>query len=306
MRRLLAWVEGQSTERVLIACVVAVVLIGIADASTDPDYLLTIVYIIPISLSAWRAGWQRAWGITALAVVTLLIVDTLNPQDGALTPAVLWNQLSRLAVVVFIVILINGLREARQRAELMARTDILTGISNLFAFREVSARHLEHAQRNGQPLTLLFLDIDDFKIVNDFGGHSAGDEVLRRIARELSFAARQDDFVARVGGDEFVVLLPRTDAAQAADVINRITSRLATISRPDGSQLTCSLGMATHAPALATIDKIMQEADNAMYFMKAHRLPLEEQRVDPHGRSLRLLTSAEDNPVDASAFGTDS
>ena len=305
MRRLLAWVEGQPAHRVLAACILAILLIGIADILTGPQYFLTIVYMIPISLAAWRTDWQRVGLVALLAIAALLFVDALNPLASLSTWAMLWNQLARFAVAVFIVILITGLREARQHAEVMARTDVLTGIANLFSFREASARELERARRSGEPLTLLFLDIDDFKVVNDYHGHSTGDEVLRRIARALCYAARSHDFVARVGGDEFVVLMPRTDAGQAAAVIDRVTSRLAAISRPDGSSLTCSIGAATYDPAPATIDEILQAADQEMYLAKASRARSHERQAARGARPIRLLAPSDDGAAESSAIGMD-
>lgn len=306
MRRLLAWVEGQPAHWVLAACILAVALIGVADILTGPQYFLTIVYMIPISLAAWRTDWRRAGLVVLLAIAALMLVDALDPLASLSTWAMLWNQLARFAVAVFIVVLITGLREARQHAELMARTDVLTGIANLFSFRESSARELERARRSGEPLTLLFLDIDDFKVVNDYHGHSTGDEVLRRIARALCYAARSDDFVARVGGDEFVVLMPRTDAVQADAVIDRVTSRLATISRPDGSPLTCSIGAATYDPAPATIDEILQAADQEMYLAKASRARSHERQAARGARPIRLLAPSDDGAADSSAIGMDS
>lgn len=305
MRRLLAWVEGKPAHWVLAACVVAIALIGVADILTGPQYFLTIVYMIPISLAAWRTDWQHAGLVALIAIAVLLFADALDPLASVSTWAMLWNQLARFAVAVFIIVLITGLREARQQAEMMARTDVLTGIANLFAFREASASELERARRSGHPLTLLFLDIDDFKMVNDYHGHSTGDEVLRRIARALCYAARRDDFVARVGGDEFVVLMPRTDAGQAAAVIDRMTSRLATIGRPDGSPLTCSVGAATYDPAPATIDEILQAADQEMYLAKASRARAHEQQAARGARSLRLLAPSSDGAPDSSAIGMD-
>jgi len=306
MRRLLAWIEGQPARGVLVSCLLAVVLIGIVDLLSGPQFFLTVIYLIPVSLAAWRTDWRRAVLVALLSISALTLADIRDPLEDVSLGALLWNQSARLAVSLFIVLLVTNLRDARQQAELMARTDVLTGVANLFSFREISARELERSRRTGQPLTLLFLDIDDFKIVNDYHGHLTGDEMLRRIARALCYAARRDDIVARVGGDEFVVLMPRSDAAQANQVVERVTSRLATISRPDGSPLTCSIGMATHHPATETIDEILQEADRAMYAAKSRRASDRRPPADRVAAPLRLISPPASDAVDASAFGMDS
>lgn len=306
MRRLLSWIEGQPAQRVLAACVAAVFLIGFADVLTGAQFLLTLLYLVPISLAAWRGSWRDGIILAVVAVAALLISDLITPPAEVSALALLWNQLSRFAVFIFVVLLITNLRDARQHAERLARTDVLTGVANLFAFREVSTRELARSRRSGEPLTLLFLDIDGFKAVNDFHGHSTGDEVLRRIARALCYAARRNDLVARVGGDEFVVLMPSTGAREATQVIERVTSRLATIKRPDGSPLTCSIGAATHDPVSATLDEIMQEADQAMYRAKSRRAVSPSAPPDRARRPLRLLSPPTTSAPDAEAFGMDS
>lgn len=290
----------------LVVYVAAIVLVGFADVMSGAQFFLTVVYLIPVSLAAWHGGRRYGVLLAAIAVSALMVADLLSPLEGVSTAALLWNQLARFAVFLFIVLLITSLRDARHHAELLARTDVLTGVANLFAFREAGSRELERSRRTSQPLTLLFLDIDDFKVVNDYHGHSTGDEVLRRIARALCYAARRGDFVARVGGDEFVVLMPRTDAGDAAGVIDRVESRLATISRPDGSPLTCSIGAATHDPAPASIDEILQEADQAMYRAKALRSRPDAVSLDHAARPLRLLVPSAERPASSEAVGMES
>lgn len=304
-QRLLAWVDNQPVSWILIVCVWAVTLISIVDVLTGPQYFMTAVYLIPVSLAAWRTDWQRAGIVALLSISGLLIADIIDPLDGVSTSAMLWNQATRFAAIIIIVLLITGLRESRRHAERMARTDVLTGIANLFAFREASVREIERSRRIGRPLTLLFLDIDDFKIVNDFHGHSTGDEVLRQIAETLCHATRSDDFVARVGGDEFVVLMPSTDALQAEAVIERVQRQLATITRPDGSPLTCSIGAATRDPRSSSINALLREADEAMYFAKARREHIGGRQTGGSPRPLRLLTPLRDSHDDSTVAGLD-
>jgi diguanylate cyclase (GGDEF)-like protein len=106
-----------------------------------------------------------------------------------------------------VVVVLSSLRGAWEREKIHARTDSLTGVSNARAFFEVAAVELARARRYQRPFTIAYLDLDNFKQVNDRFGHEVGDDLLQIVARTLREGSRASDFVARMGGDEFVVLL---------------------------------------------------------------------------------------------------
>ena len=131
-----------------------------------------------------------------------------------------------------------------------AVTDDLTGLANNRAFRELMEREAARAQRFGHDLSLLILDIDDFKRVNDTYGHPQGDAVLRAVGRILAEESRGIDFPARYGGEEFVIALPETGTEGASEVAERIRERIEAEAVPllDGGgeiRVTASLGLAT-------------------------------------------------------------
>ena len=163
-------------------------------------------------------------------------------------------------------IALNNVKTRAQLA-LLAATDDLTGVWNRRRFREELARELARARRSGDPLSLLLFDLDGFKQVNDRLGHDAGDAVLAAVAGALTGCARTSDGVARIGGDEFAVLLPSTAARQARRLARRLTDAIAAADECRG--VSASVGVATSTGG-AEAD-LLAEADRLLYVAKSAR-----------------------------------
>jgi diguanylate cyclase (GGDEF)-like protein/PAS domain S-box-containing protein len=157
---------------------------------------------------------------------------------------------------------------ANTQLEALATVDGLTGAKNRRAFDERLEMELRRAARYKTPLSLLLLDVDEFKLYNDSFGHLAGDEVLKAIAGVLSENVRVIDFVARYGGEEFAVILPQTDAAGAMIVAERLREKVANAPMRERS-VTASLGIATMSEAMSVRDELIAAADRALYASKA-------------------------------------
>jgi diguanylate cyclase (GGDEF)-like protein/PAS domain S-box-containing protein len=151
--------------------------------------------------------------------------------------------------------------ELLSKVQEMARRDTLTGLPNRRALEEQLPQVMARARRTELPLSLAILDIDYFKQYNDAHGHLAGDEVLRACAREWDEALRGEDTIARVGGEEFLILLPDTDTERATEIIERLRAKT-----PLGQ--TCSAGLAGWDFS-ETIDDLLRRADEALYLAKA-------------------------------------
>jgi diguanylate cyclase (GGDEF)-like protein len=167
------------------------------------------------------------------------------------------------------------LETTNQRLRRLVAVDALTGIANRRHFDRSLQRELRRARRDGQPLSLIFLDLDEFKRFNDTYGHARGDDVLRQVAKTLNETFRRGgDFVARYGGEEFAVVLPGVDARRAALYAERLRRRIWRLAIPYGAtvgtdRVTISGGVATVAPqVIATADELLRAADNALYRAK--------------------------------------
>lgn len=192
---------------------------------------------------------------------------------------------------------------AKRRLEALARTDGLTGVANQRAFHETLAREVARSTRYDRPLSLLVMDVDDFKCVNDEFGHLVGDVVLKLVASFLVAYCRTSDTVARLGGDEFAVILPETDAAGAQSTISRLNTLLANewqgntmpgqtiykLSMKDSQgqlpacPLSLSMGWATSTPEnTLSANELVQLADRRMYEQKRAPKGSEQQTNDIH------------------------
>jgi diguanylate cyclase (GGDEF)-like protein len=162
-------------------------------------------------------------------------------------------------------ILAGVAREAGLRAEAM--TDALTGLANARSFSRNLERELDRSRRHQLPLSLLTIDLDHLKVVNDQHGHDAGDDAIRMAARVLASVVRKFEIVARQGGDEFAIILPNTDCAEAQLLAERLCGELrALIVR--GTRLSSSIGVACLSDRCADAPSLIKASDEAMYRAK--------------------------------------
>jgi diguanylate cyclase (GGDEF)-like protein len=144
----------------------------------------------------------------------------------------------------------------------LAATDPLTGVPNRRDFLERAQAILRESDRAGEPTSAVYLDVDDFKTVNDSFGHATGDRLLKGVASTLMAETRAKDLVGRVGGEEFAMLITSCGLQDALDLAERMRTALGTIRRPDG-RLSASLGVAEHAPG-ESLFTLLDRADQAM------------------------------------------
>lgn len=169
---------------------------------------------------------------------------------------------------------VTELLHAERELEYRASHDPLTGLPNRHRLQSELQYAITHATQTGDGLAVLYLDLDGFKEVNDRCGHEAGDRLLQEVAQRLQQGLRQGDLVARVGGDEFVALLPGCRDARAAQVVaDGIRARLSpAYTLPDGLfQLDASIGIACFPTDGSNPDALLACADRAMYAAKRHR-----------------------------------
>jgi diguanylate cyclase (GGDEF)-like protein len=146
-------------------------------------------------------------------------------------------------------------------------TDTLTGLSNRRRINEVLEEHANNAKRYHDPFSLILFDIDDFKHINDHYGHNTGDQVLLCIAESAKNALRKTDYIGRWGGEEFLVLLAKTEKEDATGIAEKLRIDIQTIVFPESFTVTCSFGVAEYCEDLE-IESIINNADNALYRAK--------------------------------------
>ena len=163
--------------------------------------------------------------------------------------------------------------DTREKIELMTFVDELTGVYNYRYLEQRLTEELQRAKRHGSPLSCIYIDFDNFKLVNDTYGHETGNRVLQRVSQTARTSARGEDFVGRLGGDEFLIVLPQTDSAGALITAERIKKKLDAMDTvaENGERidfLTFSLGIASYPANAQTKDELIRAADEAMYRAK--------------------------------------
>ena len=176
-----------------------------------------------------------------------------------------------IAVLTAVVASSLELAWSYQEVDRRSRTDALTGLFNRMHFGEQLQRTLTEAERSGQPVSLVLVDIDHFKRVNDTWGHEAGDAVLKHVARILQEGVRSEDVCVRYGGEEIAMLLAHTDTAHAVEIAERLRGRIAaTVVRHAGAEISvsASFGVATYPESVQGRDRLFPGADKALYIAK--------------------------------------
>jgi diguanylate cyclase (GGDEF)-like protein/PAS domain S-box-containing protein len=158
--------------------------------------------------------------------------------------------------------------DMQNRLEALANTDPLTGVSNRRAFLERAEQELAEARRYGNPLSAAMIDIDRFKALNDRFGHAIGDQVLQQVARQLATTLRKPDIFARWGGEEFICLLPHTDATLAQSAAERLRRAIEALEAAASARVTVSIGVTSLVSADSEIETLIDRADQALYEAK--------------------------------------
>jgi diguanylate cyclase (GGDEF)-like protein len=266
-RSAFALLERQSGFVVVPLTVALVGLVGLVDFWAGPEISFAIFYLVPISLAAWWGGfsWGALFSLSGAVVWHLIDVLETAPTHPVVR---LWNGVVRFGFFIITSSLLARLRAAMLREQSLARTDPLTGVANGRTFYEEAFLEIQRARRNFRPFTLVYLDLDNFKAVNDRLGHSAGDELLRQVARAIRKNTRLTDLVARLGGDEFAVLLPETDAPGAAASVAKLRETVGREMADKGWPVTCSIGAATFLKVPPDVDVMVRCVDAFMYRVK--------------------------------------
>jgi diguanylate cyclase (GGDEF)-like protein len=263
------WIQKFRKAFILLLSLMLSLLCGWIDYQSDPELMPPVFYLIPIALAAWYVDEGAGVAVAVLCAAFAAYASEIRPGILSRNPWVgVWGIASRLVFFLFAVWLLGRQRRTMDSIRRLATTDSLTGVYNTRAFFDLLRNEMARSRRYNRPLPLIFLDIDNFKTVNDSYGHQTGDSVLAAVAAALRESVRRIDIVARLGGDEFSILLPETDEAASRTTVGRVQENLGRKTAQKGCAVTVSLGAVTYRTMDCTADDIVRAADDLMYRVK--------------------------------------
>lgn len=265
--RAIEWLNQKEGKFWMPLTIIIIIPLGLIDYLTGPDYSLSLLYLIPVLLAAWFIGKWAGVTISVLSAIAWLIAELMGKRRFEDTAAIYWNDLMELGFFLVSAYLVSALKSALEMEKASSRTDHLTGIPNRRHFYELANHEISREGRYGHAFTIVYLDLDNFKTVNDTQGHSAGDRLLRLVSITLKDNIRSSDTVARLGGDEFALLLPETGADSARAMIGKLREVLFHKVQSQWP-ITFSIGMVTYRIPPSSVDEMVKKADVLMYEVK--------------------------------------
>ena len=271
------WRRVRNRPRFLLpGCIFLLLSIGTLDYLTGSDASIALFYLVPIAAATWWLNVRYGLLLCGLSALVRLPEVCSSPSHLAHPLLSWWNAVVELGFFLVVASVLAKLRVTTEHEARLARTDPLTGALNRRSFVEAANRELDRIARYGGPLSLAYLDIDDFKKVNDSSGHDAGDRLLAGVAAVLTDNLRSVDVVARYGGDEFVVILPNAELESAAAAASRALEHLRGIPAGSGGirrgiladsgigrGVSASIGVAQWQAPMGT-DELLEACDAAL------------------------------------------
>lgn len=239
------------------------VAISMSDLSFPDEVKFSYLYLLPIAFVTWFCGIRLgllisflcAWFRSVNHVVESLLITS-------------WNIGSTVFFFVGISVLLNKTRHLWENERKLSRTDPLTGAKNLRAFVEVVEHEILRSQRDGLPFSLAYLDLDNFKTVNDTYGHPAGDQLLTSTVSCIVSNLRKTDVIGRLGGDEFAIFFPETDQAAVQVVMLKVRHEITRMMESSRWPTTFSVGVVTCNGGVHDFNQLLNYADTLMYEVK--------------------------------------
>jgi diguanylate cyclase (GGDEF)-like protein len=268
--KLLSLFEQKSKAFWLLTGLLLVAVIGAIDSLTGYELAFSPFYLIPVVIVAWFVGFRAGMLYALVSSLVWFSAENFAGQHYSYPIIYFWNTMLRLANFIVVVVLVTRLKRELNLQKHLAYTDAITGLANSRSFFESLETEIAQAARYGRMITVMYIDLDNFKVVNDLFGHSAGDQALCQVANTLHGSLRKTDYIARIGGDEFAVVLPETGLEAAVHVSKKIQEQLTSEMEKQDWSITFSMGVvyAAKGSSITSPESILHQADNLMYIAK--------------------------------------
>lgn len=262
------FLEKQSKETILLISLELIILLGMLDYATGYEISFSLFYLIPVSLAAWFVGRRPGLLISTASALIWYATNTLAGESYSNNLIPFWNSATRLGFFLAVTVLLSRLRQAMDQERELSHTDYLTGAMNSRAFYNLAEYEIKKSERFHRPLTIVYIDLDNFKQINDRYGHSTGDIVLKTVVQKIKNNVRATDILARLGGDEFALLLPETNQENAHNIVTRLQGILTEEMLRCQWRITFSMGVLTCTDPPAGLNEILHQVDELMYSAK--------------------------------------
>lgn len=252
----------------MVCVLLGLMFAGVIDYITGVEIRAYPLYFLPLCIAAWHFGKIPTTLIVFITTAIWIgskLLSELHYSAPYIFPI---NAFTQLTTFGFVAALIFYARSLLDREKLAASTDRTTGLTNSRGFYPLVTLAVATCRRGARPLTLAYIDIDNFKCVNDHFGHQRGDALLIEVAHILKSSLRASDVVARLGGDEFAVCLPETSSSQAAPLLERIRAKLATVMPDSECKVSASIGAVCWKVPPDNVETMLIAADQVMYQVK--------------------------------------
>jgi diguanylate cyclase (GGDEF)-like protein len=244
------------------------IFVGLVRYLSGPEWALSLFYLFPICIVTWLVGRWAGVLISVVSATSWLIADLMMIQTFSHFLIPYLNETFRLIVFFIITFTLSALKNLLNKQQKLALTDTLTGTGNRRAFFKLVDTEIDRSGRFNLPFSIAYIDLDNFKKINDHFGHSIGDILLRSAAKTIKSNIRTIDTIARLGGDEFVLLLPETGDEAARSVAQKLRVELLNLMNKNKWPVTASIGVVTFNCPPNNVDEVIKEADHCMYSAK--------------------------------------
>ena len=266
--RLMTYLATLGKATILVLAFMLIAVLGLLDYATGTELASSLFYLLPVGLVAWFVGRKAGVVISVASAAVWFFANILGGEVFSSPLIGVWNTMVRLTFFLLGVFLLVGLRDVINREAKLARIDFLTGAANTRSFYEALQQEMRLVERYSQPFSVAYVDLDNFKALNDKLGHSAGDDMLLQVAQTLQSAVRKSDVVGRLGGDEFAVLFPKAGREEVQRAVEKIQALLSQVMHDSHWPVSTSIGVLICTSPTQDLDAVIRQADRLMYAVK--------------------------------------
>jgi diguanylate cyclase (GGDEF)-like protein len=247
-----------------------VLIIGYVHLITGYEVDLAIFYLAPVALATWYSGRLLGIEMSAVAAAIWLSADIGSGHPYRHMGIATWSAAAMLGFFATVSYVLGRLKKELALKTRRAETDFLTSVKSRHAFFELAEMEIKRSRRYKHPLAISYIDLDNFKSVNDTYGHDVGDELLRVAAQTLRRNLRSTDIIGRLGGDEFAVILPEICGNEVGPIVEKIQKELLHAMKARNWPVTFSIGVVAYRFPPDSVREMLKASDELMYSAKCN------------------------------------